>query len=469
MDTKRKINRRQFLRNTAAIIGATSAVSFLNACVPAPTPAVAPGAPAAPAEKPPTAKAAGAVVDIAFWQHYGGDSRPKLSIQLATEYKQQHPNINVHYETIPVAEFDKKLIASLAGGSGPDMTSIGDWSFALFDSKGWLSPADPAWFDTSDLKGLVDLYLPRALDGLIFKDKLYGIPNEYNVLHNYYRADQFKEVGLDPKNPPKTWTDMGEYGAKLTVRDASGKVTRAGFQWPYRPPMDPTWPGKYWHAVIYGLGGDILSADGTKCIMNSPEGEKAGPLILDFIDKYKCSEPGYTLNDKNPEFWQGRSSMDLEGPWGAGLGKATNPDLYAKYGDGWAITNMPQWPAADLKRRVSPMWRYGWVVNAATTKQADCWAFINFMSQARLRWFWDVGDIPARKGWENDPSLKDAPWLPIQLKDYADAVPFPAPATFFQIIEQINQGLERFIADRGKIKESLDTAAAAIDEILKNG
>ena len=463
MNPQRKINRREFLRGTAAVVGAVSATSILGACVP--PQAAAPAAPAeAPVQKP--AAAGGAVIDISFWQHFGGNSRPELSMKLAEEYKQQKPNINVKYETIPVADFDTKLVASLAAGSGPDMTSIGDWSFALFNSKGWLSPADPAWFDTSDLKGLVDLYLPKALDGLIFNDKLYGIPNEYNVLHNYYRADQFKEVGLDPAKPPTTWTEMGEYGAKLTQRDASGKMTRAGFQWPYRPPMHPTWPGKYWHAVIYGLGGDILNPEGTKCIMNSPEGEKAGQLILDFIDKYKCSEPGYTITDKNPEFWQGRSSMDLEGPWGAGLGKATNPELYAKYGDGWAIANMPQWPAPDLKRRVSPMWRYGWVVNAASKKQAEAWEFINFMSQARIRWFWDVGDIPARKGWEDDPSLKDAPWLPIQLKDYLDAVPFPAPPTFFEIVEQINQGLERFIADRGKIKESLDTAAKAIDAIL---
>ena len=463
-----KISRRDFLRGSVTLAGGVAAASILGACQVVPVAPAPAGQSAAPetAAQPSEGKAAETPIEVTFWQHFGGKSRPELTMQLAEEFKEVKPNVTITYDTIPVADFDKKLVASLASGSGPDMTSIGDWSFALFVANNWLSAADPAVFGTGDIKGILDLYLPRALDGLVIEDKLYGVPNEYNVLHTYYRADHFKEAGLDPAKPPTTWQEVGEYGAALTQRDASGKMTRAGFQWPYRPPMHPTWPAKYWHALIYGLGGDILNEDGTKCIMNSPEGERAGEMLLDYIEKYKCSEPGYTINDKNPEFWQERSSIDLEGPWGAGLGKATNPELYAKYGDGWAIGNMPQWPEGELKRRVSPMWRYGWVVNSASKVQNEAWAFVDFMSQARLRWFWDVGDIPARKGWEDDPSLKDAPWLPIQLKDFEDAVPFPAPPTFFELVEQLNQGLERFIADRGNIKESLDEAATRIDEIL---
>ena len=465
MGTSNKISRREFLR-AAGVVGGASAVSILAARGLVPTAAAASDTATEAVKLQPMAPGRQAPVEVIFWQHHGGESRPKLTNTLIEEYKKIQPNVTVTYQTTPIAEYDKKLLASLAGGSGPDMFAIGDWNFALYTSRKWLSAAEPSWFGAKDTTALVDLYLPNALAGLVVEDKLYGIPNEYNVLHTYYRADHFVEAGLDPKVAPTTWQGWGEAGAKVTVRDASGNMTRAGFQWPYRPPMSTEWTLKQFHPLIYQLGGDVLSADGKTCTLNSPEGIRAAELYLDFVVKYKCSEPGYTLTDKNPEFWMERMSIDLQGPWGAGLGKATNPELYARYPDGWAVANYPKWEAADHKRDMSPMWRWAWVVNGASKLQAEAWAFINFMSEQRLRWLVDVGDIPARKGWEDDPSLADLPWLPIQLKDFAYGVSVPQTPLYFEILEALSQGLERIIAERGMIKESLDEATKRIDEIL---
>jgi multiple sugar transport system substrate-binding protein len=453
-NNNKKLSRRDFLRSTAIAVGGVAASPLLKSS--------AMGQPA-PARRP---FAQGASGEITFWQHYGGDSRPKLTNELIAKYKEKQPDLTITYETTPIAEYDKKLLTSLAAGTGPDLFAIGDWNFALYNSKKWLAPADPKVFGVADTKALADLFLPASLIALIIEDKLYGIPNEYNVLHTYYRADQFKEVGLDPANPPKSWADMGEYGAKLTTRDASGKMTRAGFQWPYRPPMNNEWVLKQFHPLIYQLGGDILAEDGKSCTLNTPEGERAAQTVLDFVVKYKCSEPGYTLTDKNPEFWQGRMSMDLQGPWGAGLGKATNPELYAKYPDGWAITNYPHY--VDAKRKMSPLWRWAMVVNGASKMADAAWGYLDFQSQFQLRWLQDVGDIPSRKGWENDPSLKDLPWLPIQLKDFDYGVPVPQTVKYFEIEEQLGQAIERIIAAKGGIKESLQQATDQINQILKS-
>jgi multiple sugar transport system substrate-binding protein len=47
-----------------------------------------------------------------------------------------------------------------------------------------------------------------------------------------YRIDWFREVGLDPDDPPRNWTELRQYAGKLTKRDG-GKVTRAGIDIPY--------------------------------------------------------------------------------------------------------------------------------------------------------------------------------------------------------------------------------------------
>jgi len=455
MDTniKKKVSRRDFLRSAAVAVGGVAAAPLLNN-VGDPT-------------KSRRIFQQNASGTITFWQHFGGKSRPELTEALIKEYKAKQPNLTIDYQTTPVAEYDKKLLTALAGGAGPDMYTIGDFNFTLYKSRNWLTPADPKTFGVADTKALVDLFLPASLSGLVVEDKLYGIPMEYNVLHTYYRADNFKKVGLDPTKPPKTWQEMGEYGAKLTVRDASGKMTHAGFQWPYRPPMNNEWPFRQFHPLIYQLGGDILSPDMKQSTLGTPEGERAAQMVLDYIVKYKCSEPGYTIQDLHPEFWQGRMSLTFEGPWGAGLGKATNPELFAKYPDGWAIANFVTW-GADTKRNMSPLWRYAYLVNSSSKMGDAAWGFIDFVSQQQMRWMRDVGDFPARKGWENDPSLKDLPWVAIQLKDYPNAVPVPQTTKYFEIEEQLGQAIERIIAAKGGIKESLAEADKRINNILKS-
>jgi len=57
--------------------------------------------------------------------------------------------------------------------------------------------------------------------------------------------------------------------------------------------------------LIYQLGGDILSPDMKQSTLNTPEGERAAQQVLDYIVKYKCSEPGYTIQDKHPEILAG--------------------------------------------------------------------------------------------------------------------------------------------------------------------
>jgi multiple sugar transport system substrate-binding protein len=447
---KKGLSRRDFLRSAAAAAGAVAAAPLLKA--EASTPA---------ARVPALRQASGKVT---FWQHFGGSGRPELTEELIKEYKDVEPNLEIEYQTTPIAQYDQRLLTTLAAGTASDMFAIGDWNFALYLSNGWLAPADPAVFEVADTAALVDLFLPSSLVALVIEDRLYGIPNEYNVLHTYYRADQFVEVGLDPEKPPSTWTEMGEDGEALTVRK-DGAMVRAGFQWPNRPPMSTEWTLKQFHPLIYQLGGDILNEDMTECTLNSEEGQRAAQMVLDYHIKYKCSEAGFILEDKNPEFWQGRFSMDLQGPWGAGLGKATNPELFQGYPNSWAITNFPSW-GDDTVRMMSPLWRWAYVVNNASDMQDEAWGFIDFLSQHQLRWLFDVGDIPCRKGWENDPSLAELPWLPIQLVDFAYGVPVPQTPKYFEILEAFSQGIERIIADKGNVQGSLDEATARINEIL---
>jgi len=54
------------------------------------------------------------------------------------------------------------------------------------------------------------------------------MPLNTSTLLLYYNKDMFKEVGLDPANPPATLAEVANAISKLMLKDASGKVTRFG-------------------------------------------------------------------------------------------------------------------------------------------------------------------------------------------------------------------------------------------------
>lgn len=98
----------------------------------------------------------------------------------------------------------------------------------------------PAVFQMKQLVPVDDLYakgnatVPRAdiepnmIRAFSYKDKMIGMPLNTSTLLLYYNKDMFKEVGLDPANPPATLAEVANAISKLMLKDASGKVTRFG-------------------------------------------------------------------------------------------------------------------------------------------------------------------------------------------------------------------------------------------------
>lgn len=85
-----------------------------------------------------------------------------------------------------------------------------------------LAGADPA-YDLSRLE-------PGALLSITYRGQLIGMPFNASTIVFYYNKDAFKEVGLDPAEPPRTLAELAEYAGKLLKKSPDGKtVLRYGF------------------------------------------------------------------------------------------------------------------------------------------------------------------------------------------------------------------------------------------------
>ncbi len=82
----------------------------------------------------------------------------------------------------------------------------------------------------------------------------------------YWNKEAFKEAGLDPEKPPTSWAELKTMAAKLTRKDASGKVTQYGVQIP-----SSGFP--YWLFQTLSTTNDVLLANetGNKVTFDNPK------------------------------------------------------------------------------------------------------------------------------------------------------------------------------------------------------
>jgi sn-glycerol 3-phosphate transport system substrate-binding protein len=70
------------------------------------------------------------------------------------------------------------------------------------------------------------LHANATVDG-----ELYGVPFHNSTPLLYYNVEHFKEAGLDPAKPPRTWAEMVDAARKLTKGDRSGFMMPAGYDY----------------------------------------------------------------------------------------------------------------------------------------------------------------------------------------------------------------------------------------------
>lgn len=171
-----------------------------------------------------------------------------------------------------------------------------------------------------------------ALQTYTYKGKQICMPFNSSTLLLYYNIDAFKEVGLDPENPPKTLDEIAAACEKLTVKEG-GQVTRYGFN----SVLD-----RYQMVNLIGNQGE-----GT--YFGDNESGRAGlitkltcedELLNVFTGWEKIAVTGgfkYTYDNQNEEFATGKNAMTMMSS--ARIGSVSN--LTKDSGINWAVTNLP--------------------------------------------------------------------------------------------------------------------------------
>ena len=178
----------------------------------------------------------------------------------------------IDLQIIPAQEMMQKLATSYMAGQAPDVVSL-DLIYTpqlihadMLEDLTEYAKALP--FFSSLSKGHIEV---GSKDGHI-----YGMPFSVEDSFLMYNKDVLRKAGLDPEKPAKTLGELKDQCIKISK---SGKDVY-GF---YTCAASGGWLAFTFNPFIWALGGDSLSADGTKATVSSPACREAIAFYRDLF------------------------------------------------------------------------------------------------------------------------------------------------------------------------------------------
>ena len=225
-------------------------------------------------------------------------------------FRATYPGIELEEQGVTYNELLDKFRTALLGNAAPMAIRLQILGGTEFAAKGYLEELKPedVGYSTND-------FWPGAMKAVTWEGKVYGIPTNNETMAFIWNADIFKQAGLDPENPPKTWDDVVTYSK--TIHD---KLGIAGYGMVAKQNAGNT-PYRYM-PQLWGYGGGVFDeADANPTYgeirINSPESKRALQASYDMYVRDK-SVPTSALTNTQAEnqapFISGQLAMMISHP-----------------------------------------------------------------------------------------------------------------------------------------------------------
>lgn len=321
----------------------------------------------------------------------------KLMTEMVNDFNRSHSGVKVE----PVfagnyVEAMAKAMTGVMGGNPPDLAVLdAPEIFSLLDREA-IIPLDDLIAQSGGTAWLEDFY-GAFLQNARANGHVYSIPWQRSTPIFYYNKDLFRKAGLDPSQPPKDWRQLVEYAQKLTVRDASGRVT----QWGVQAPVVETSPWIF-QGFVMEAGGQLADPSGTRVMFNSPEALRALQFILDLQNKYKVHPPGASSS----AFWD-QTAQDFIQQKVAMMYLSTGAMTFIRKNATfqWNAGFMPADKQYGAPTGGGSFYIFSRIPQSHVTA---AWTFIRWMTEPpqAARWSMGTGYVPIRKSEVALPAFK---------------------------------------------------------------
>lgn len=369
---------------------------------------------------------------------------------LIQDWNTAHPRQHVTAIYLPNDANDQlgQLVANLQTKSSVyDVMNLDVIWTAEFAANGWIVPLNPQSFPLTDM-------LAPAVATARYGGHLYAAPFTSNAELLYYRKDI-----LGKRSPPRTWAQLASMARTLP---RAGMAGYAGQLEAYEGLT------VNFAEAVQSAGGSILSPDGTRVTLNSPQARAglaflAGGLRQGWIPKadltwdeaasQKAFEAGKLLFLNNWPYVYG--AADTPGPGNKVVGKFGVAPLPGPDGPGSSSLG-----GANL------------AISAYSRHQSTALAFIKFLTSvsSERRILTSASLPPVWTELYTDQSLIHRfRYLPVLEKAILSAKPRPESPDYNQLSLAISSTIHQALLKGSPVGPTITTLSGELNSVIRNG
>ncbi|PWI17917.1 ABC transporter substrate-binding protein [Streptomyces sp. Act143] len=369
-----------------------------------------------------------------------------------SDFEKQYPGTHVKWVDQPAEGYADKLSAQAAGGTLPDVVNVSPDLAAPLAKAGLAMDLDK---DKAAAKYKGE-YLPGAwassqMPGL---SGTYAFPWYLNTGPLFYNKALFKEAGLNPDQPPKTYAELFTDGLEIAKRTDGKVATLANV-----PTIEDF--GRY--------GVPLMNKQGTAFSFNDAKGVELLGKYKELYDAKALDPQALTATPESSgqKFLTGAVAMNPGSALDLKNFKTQAPTLYKNIGITDQITS-----TGHVNMYVQNI-----MVNAQSQQKPAAVAFAHFVTDAenQMAFAKQVAIFPSTKGSLDDPYFTKEDGTDETRVRVAAAKSLQTAVNYTPVLfsDQMKTALRNEVAKalQGKEspKEALDNAVKACDQLLQQG
>lgn len=251
-------------------------------------------------------------IHVTYWEKWVGFEAVAMQATIDAFNASQDRIVVDYFQT---SQIDRKTLVATAGGDPPDVAGLWTHTVPTYVDAEGLQPLDDFILkDGLTPEAWLARYYPIFAEICSYRGKVYAGIATPSVLAFHWNKTHFREAGLDPERPPRTFEELREYSRKLTKRDPkTGAILQMGYL------LDE--PG--WWPWLYSrwFGGNLFDGRAITCSTDPINLEvmtwaanDAREFGVEAIQTFHSGFSGKTLNPQSG-FMNGKVSMITLGVW----------------------------------------------------------------------------------------------------------------------------------------------------------
>jgi multiple sugar transport system substrate-binding protein len=286
-------------------------------------------------------------------------------------------------------------------------------------------------------------FIPSTLETIHYDNKYFGVPQASDAALMYYRTDKIS-------NFPSTWQDL------YSQAKANGGIVYQG----------ASYEGLTcdYLELAFAAGGKVLSDDGKKSVINSPQNLKALQFMVDGIKSGAAPKAvtTYMEEESRRAFESGKYAFMRNWSYAYALGNAKGSKVAHKF-------KVAPFPTFEGGTSAAILGGHNLVVSAYSKNPKGAVQLINYLTSPEVEKvnFAKFSITPTTTATYSDPEVKkDIPFAAALLKNVQAAHARPVSPVYPQISQAIYKNVNAALSGQMSPQDALKKADSQINSAL---